>query len=45
MVQVINDAKPDMLLVSMTAPNQEKWVEANHPTEHPGKRCVSAHQD
>lgn len=29
MVQVINDAKPDVLWVGMTAPKQEKWVEAN----------------
>jgi N-acetylglucosaminyldiphosphoundecaprenol N-acetyl-beta-D-mannosaminyltransferase len=29
MVQAINDAKPDVLWVGMTAPKQEKWVEAN----------------
>jgi N-acetylglucosaminyldiphosphoundecaprenol N-acetyl-beta-D-mannosaminyltransferase len=29
MVQVINNAKPDVLWVGMTAPKQEKWVEAN----------------
>jgi N-acetylglucosaminyldiphosphoundecaprenol N-acetyl-beta-D-mannosaminyltransferase len=29
MVQIINDAKPDVLWVGMTAPKQEKWVEAN----------------
>lgn len=29
MVQVINDARPDVLWVGMTAPKQEKWVEAN----------------
>jgi len=29
MVQVINDAKPDVLWVGMTAPKQEKWVEDN----------------
>ena len=29
MVQVISDAKPDVLWVGMTAPKQEKWVEAN----------------
>jgi N-acetylglucosaminyldiphosphoundecaprenol N-acetyl-beta-D-mannosaminyltransferase len=29
MVQVINDAKPDILWVGMTAPKQEKWVEEN----------------
>src|SRR6185295_4692653 len=29
MVQVINDATPDVLWVGMTAPKQEKWVEAN----------------
>ena len=29
MVQVINDAKPDVLWVGMTAPKQEKWVEEN----------------
>lgn len=29
MVQLINDAKPDVLWVGMTAPKQEKWVEAN----------------
>jgi N-acetylglucosaminyldiphosphoundecaprenol N-acetyl-beta-D-mannosaminyltransferase len=29
MVQVINDANPDVLWVGMTAPKQEKWVEAN----------------
>ena len=29
MVQVINDAKPDVLWVGMTAPKQEKWVEVN----------------
>lgn len=29
MVKVINDAKPDVLWVGMTAPKQEKWVEAN----------------
>jgi N-acetylglucosaminyldiphosphoundecaprenol N-acetyl-beta-D-mannosaminyltransferase len=29
MVRVINDAKPDVLWVGMTAPKQEKWVEAN----------------
>jgi N-acetylglucosaminyldiphosphoundecaprenol N-acetyl-beta-D-mannosaminyltransferase len=29
MVKAINDAKPDVLWVGMTAPKQEKWVEAN----------------
>jgi len=29
MVKVINDSKPDILWVGMTAPKQEKWVEAN----------------
>jgi N-acetylglucosaminyldiphosphoundecaprenol N-acetyl-beta-D-mannosaminyltransferase len=29
MVHVINNAKPDVLWVGMTAPKQEKWVEAN----------------
>lgn len=29
MVDAINDAKPDVLWVGMTAPKQEKWVEAN----------------
>lgn len=29
MVQAINDARPDVLWVGMTAPKQEKWVEAN----------------
>jgi N-acetylglucosaminyldiphosphoundecaprenol N-acetyl-beta-D-mannosaminyltransferase len=29
MVQVINDAEPDVLWVGMTAPKQEKWVEDN----------------
>jgi N-acetylglucosaminyldiphosphoundecaprenol N-acetyl-beta-D-mannosaminyltransferase len=29
MMKVINDAKPDVLWVGMTAPKQEKWVEAN----------------
>jgi len=29
MVKIINDAKPDVLWVGMTAPKQEKWVEAN----------------
>jgi N-acetylglucosaminyldiphosphoundecaprenol N-acetyl-beta-D-mannosaminyltransferase len=29
MVQVINDARPDVLWVGMTAPKQEKWVEEN----------------
>ena len=29
MVQVMHDAKPDVLWVGMTAPKQEKWVEAN----------------
>ena len=29
MVQIINDAKPDVLWVGMTAPKQEKWVEEN----------------
>ncbi|NGZ96163.1 MAG: glycosyltransferase [Nitrospira sp. WS110] len=29
MVQVINGARPDVLWVGMTAPKQEKWVEAN----------------
>lgn len=29
MVKAINDAKPDILWVGMTAPKQEKWVEAN----------------
>ena len=29
MVQVIHDAKPDVLWVGMTAPKQEKWVEDN----------------
>ena len=29
MVQTINDAKPDVLWVGMTAPKQEKWVEEN----------------
>ena len=29
MVQLIIDARPDVLWVGMTAPKQEKWVEAN----------------
>lgn len=29
MVKMINAAKPDVLWVGMTAPKQEKWVEAN----------------
>jgi N-acetylglucosaminyldiphosphoundecaprenol N-acetyl-beta-D-mannosaminyltransferase len=29
MVHVINNAKPDVLWVGMTAPKQEKWVEVN----------------
>jgi N-acetylglucosaminyldiphosphoundecaprenol N-acetyl-beta-D-mannosaminyltransferase len=29
MVQIINEAKPDVLWVGMTAPKQEKWVEEN----------------
>jgi N-acetylglucosaminyldiphosphoundecaprenol N-acetyl-beta-D-mannosaminyltransferase len=29
MVKTINDAKPDVLWVGMTAPKQEKWVETN----------------
>lgn len=29
MVKMINEAKPDVLWVGMTAPKQEKWVEAN----------------
>lgn len=29
MVKAINDAMPDVLWVGMTAPKQEKWVEAN----------------
>lgn len=29
MVKTINEAKPDVLWVGMTAPKQEKWVEAN----------------
>ena len=29
MIRVINAAKPDVLWVGMTAPKQEKWVEAN----------------
>lgn len=29
MVKAINDARPDVLWVGMTAPKQEKWVEAN----------------
>jgi N-acetylglucosaminyldiphosphoundecaprenol N-acetyl-beta-D-mannosaminyltransferase len=29
MVKAINDAEPDVLWVGMTAPKQEKWVEAN----------------
>ena len=29
MVHAINEAKPDVLWVGMTAPKQEKWVEAN----------------
>ncbi len=29
MVKLINEAKPDVLWVGMTAPKQEKWVEAN----------------
>jgi len=29
MIQIINAAKPDVLWVGMTAPKQEKWVEAN----------------
>lgn len=29
MVNAINEAKPDVLWVGMTAPKQEKWVEAN----------------
>jgi N-acetylglucosaminyldiphosphoundecaprenol N-acetyl-beta-D-mannosaminyltransferase len=29
MVKAINEAKPDVLWVGMTAPKQEKWVEAN----------------
>jgi len=32
MVQAINDAKPDVLWVGMTAPKQEKWVEENRHT-------------
>lgn len=29
MIKAINEAKPDVLWVGMTAPKQEKWVEAN----------------
>lgn len=29
MVKIINESKPDVLWVGMTAPKQEKWVEAN----------------
>lgn len=29
MVKTINEAKPDVLWIGMTAPKQEKWVEAN----------------
>ena len=29
MVKAINDAEPDVLWIGMTAPKQEKWVEAN----------------
>jgi N-acetylglucosaminyldiphosphoundecaprenol N-acetyl-beta-D-mannosaminyltransferase len=29
MIRQINEAKPDVLWVGMTAPKQEKWVEAN----------------
>jgi N-acetylglucosaminyldiphosphoundecaprenol N-acetyl-beta-D-mannosaminyltransferase len=29
MVKTINEARPDVLWVGMTAPKQEKWVEAN----------------
>lgn len=29
MVEAINEARPDVLWVGMTAPKQEKWVEAN----------------
>jgi N-acetylglucosaminyldiphosphoundecaprenol N-acetyl-beta-D-mannosaminyltransferase len=29
MVQIINEARPDVLWVGMTAPRQEKWVQAN----------------
>lgn len=29
MVETINDARPDVLWVGMTAPKQEKWVESN----------------
>lgn len=29
MVRIINEARPDVLWVGMTAPKQEKWVEAN----------------
>jgi|CXWL01.1.fsa_nt_gi N-acetylglucosaminyldiphosphoundecaprenol N-acetyl-beta-D-mannosaminyltransferase len=29
MVETINEARPDVLWVGMTAPKQEKWVEAN----------------
>jgi len=29
MVKMINEAKPDVLWVGMTAPKQEKWVEVN----------------
>jgi N-acetylglucosaminyldiphosphoundecaprenol N-acetyl-beta-D-mannosaminyltransferase len=29
MLKVINEARPDVLWVGMTAPKQEKWVEAN----------------
>ena len=30
-VDTINDARPDVLWVGMTAPKQEKWVERNRP--------------
>lgn len=29
MIQIINDAKPDVLWVGMTAPKQEKWIYQN----------------
>ena len=34
MVASINDADPDVLWVGMTAPKQEKWVEANRHQLH-----------
>src|SRR3569832_942314 len=43
MLMQINNARPDVLWVGMTAPKQEKWVEANQGRLHtPVVGCIGA---